>query len=141
MSLSLRKDQLELSSLIITSLLLSSGFNKMLLPSHWPSWGLQSDVTLIDIGLQALEVPIKARLMLLLYWFRCVNLNLFVSHAVSHFLTQFSCHPVHFEERLTILYPVNKSFPAGCGGLIIHTPCICTAHTLMGIPPAGSFID
>lgn len=55
----LRKDQPEYCSLIITSLWLSSGFNKMLLPSHWPSWGLQSDVTLIDIGLQAVEVPIK----------------------------------------------------------------------------------
>lgn len=65
MYLNLRNED---SSLIVASLL-PCGLNKNLLLSHRPSWSLQSDVTLIDTGLNALRVPIKQGLMLLLCWF------------------------------------------------------------------------
>lgn len=94
-------------SLIIASLLLRSGFNKMLLHSHRPSGSLQGDVTLTDVGLYALSSN-KAgtdAVLVLATQIVCVNVKLFVCRA--NFLSRLGC-PVHF---LTILYPVNKNIP------------------------------
>lgn len=142
MYLSLNNGWDEYSSLTVASLLLSSGFNKMLFPSHGPSWSLQSDVTLIAIGLHALRVLIKQWLMmmmimllllLLLRWFwlhrfvrkcqaiclpGCVTLPFLTQ--LSGALWRTSDYSVSCKQIISH-HSVTHETQIGCGDLIIHT--------------------